>query len=258
MDRVKAFNIAAITLWAIPSILFVIAMGNWVTDITEFSIEILILGIAEILIGSILFIALNLPIVMRGLRNILINIRGVKGVAQISPSLISSHISRSTLTFAIFAIILTLNVVVATLIPTSLGTVTKIEEDSRGIDLAVKLSKPEAIISDTSYSNELAAIDNRITDVIGFKTFQPQQDFTKFIALKDPSSPEFDSRTDLLPIGTGEFKSEQIRGNASDASDPDWRYAFYLDGLPDGVRESLHSDVTDEELLVLSKKAWDR
>lgn len=258
MDRVKAFNIAAVTLWAIPSILFVIAMGNWVTDITEFSIEILILGIAEILIGSILFIALNLPIVMRGLRNVLINIRGVKGVAQISPSLISSHISRSTLTFAIFAIILTLNVVVATLIPTSLGTVTKIEEDSQGIDLAIKLSKPEATIPNTSYSYELTAIDNRITDVIGFKTFQPQQDFSKFIALEDPASPEFDSRTDLLPISIGEFKSEQIRGNASDSSDPDWRYAFYLDGLPDGVRESLRSDVTDDELQDLSKKAWDR
>ncbi len=258
MNRVKAFNIAAVTLWAIPSILFVVAMGNWVTDITEFSIEILILGIAEILIGSILFVALNLPIVMRGLRSILIKIRGVKGVAQISPSLISSHISRSTLTFAIFAIILTLNVVVATLIPTSLGTVTKIEEDSRGIDLAIKLSKPEAIIPETSYSAELVKIDRRVTDVIGFKTFQPQQDFTKFIALKDPVSPEFDSRTDLLPISTGEFKSEQIRGAASDSSEPDWRYAFYLDGLPDGVRESLHSDLTDEELLYLSKKAWDQ
>ncbi|UCH03073.1 MAG: FtsX-like permease family protein [Candidatus Bathyarchaeota archaeon] len=258
MDRVKAFNVAAVTLWAIPSILFVVAMGKWVTDITEFSIEILILGIAEILIGSILFIALNLPIVMRGLRRILITIRGVKGVAQIAPSLISSHISRSTLTFAIFAIILTLNVVVATLIPTSLGTVTKIEEDSHGIDLTIKLSKPEAILPDTSYSNELAAIDSRITDVIGFKTFHPQQDFTKFIALNDPLSLGFDPRTDLLPIRTGEFKPEQIRGNASDSSDPDWRYAFYLDGLPDGVRESLHSEVTDEEILDLSKKAWDQ
>ncbi len=258
VDRVKAFNITAITLWAIPSILFVVAMGNWVTDITEFSIEILILGIAEILIGSILFVALNLPIVMRGLRNVLINVRGVKGVAQISPSLISSHISRSTLTFAIFAIILTLNVLVATLIPTSLGTVTQIEEDSRGIDLTVTLSKPEVLLPGTSYSNELSKIDNRITDVIGFKTFHPNQDVNKFLALENPLSSEFDPRTDLLPIGTGEFKSEQIRGNASDYTDLNWRYAFYLDGLPDGVRESSNSDLTDSELLDLSKKAWDQ
>jgi ABC-type antimicrobial peptide transport system permease subunit len=258
MDRVKAFNITAITLWAIPSILFGVAMGNWVTDITGLSLEILILGIIEILIGSIMFVALNLPIVMRGLRNVLIKIRGVKGVGQISSSLISSHITRSTLTFAIFAIILTLNVLVAALIPTSLGTVTQIEEDSRGVDFAVFLSKPEANISGTSYSDELYKIDDRITDVIGFKTFQPNQDFTKFIALENPLSFGFDSRTDLLPIGTGEFKAEQIRGNASDYSDPNWRYAFYLAGFPDGVRESLGTDQSDNEMLRLSKKAWDQ
>ncbi len=258
MDRVKAFNITAITLWAIPSILFGVAMGNWVTDITGLSLEILILGIIEILIGSIMFVALNLPIVMRGLRNVLIKIRGVKGVGQISSSLISSHITRSTLTFAIFAIILTLNVLVAALIPTSLGTATQIEEDSRGVDFAVFLSKPEAIIPGTSYSDELYKIDDRITDVIGFKTFQPNQDFTKFIALENPLSSGFDSRTDLLPIGTGEFKAEQIRGNASDYSDPNWRYAFYLAGFPDGVRESLGTDQSDNEMLRLSKKAWDQ
>jgi ABC-type antimicrobial peptide transport system permease subunit len=258
MDRIKAFNITAITLWIFPSILFGVAMGNWVTDITGLSLEILILGMIEIIIGSTMFVALNLPIVMRGLRNVLIKIRGVKGVGQISPSLISSHITRSTLTFAIFAIILTLNVLVAALIPTSLGTATQIEEDSRGVDFTVFLSKPEAIIPDTSYSDELYKIDDRITDVIGFKTFQPNQDFTKFIALENPLSFEFDSRTDLLPIGTGEFKPEQIRGNASDYSDPNWRYAFYLDGFPDGVRESLVSDLTDNEMLELSKKAWDQ
>ena len=258
MDRVKAFNITAITLWVFPSILFVVAMGNWVTDITGFSIEILILGIIEILIGSIMFVALNLPIIMRGLRNVLIKIRGVKGVGQISPALISSHITRSTLTFAIFAIILTLNVLVATLIPTNLGTATQIEEDSKGVDFAVFLSKPEAIIAGTSFSDELYRIDDRITDVIGFKTFQPNLDFSKFIALEDPLSSEFDSSTDLLPIGTGEFKPEQIRGNASDYSDPNWRYAFYLGGFPDGIRESLVSDPSDDDLLELAKKAWDQ
>jgi len=256
MDRVKAFNITAITLWAFPSILFVVALGNWVTDITGFSTEILILGISEIVIGSVMFVALNLPIIMSGLRNVLIKIRGVKGVGQISPALISSHITRSTLTFAIFAIILTLNVLVATLIPTNLGAVTQIEEDSKGVDFAVFLSKPEAIIPGTSFSDELYKIDDRIADVIGFKTFQPNLDFAKFIALEDPLSSEFDSSTDLLPIGTGEFKSGQIRGNASDYSDPNWRYAFYLDGFPDGVRESLVSDPSDDDLLELSKKAW--
>ncbi|KON34340.1 hypothetical protein AC477_00555 [miscellaneous Crenarchaeota group-1 archaeon SG8-32-1] len=257
VDRVKAFNIAAITLWGIPSILFIVAMGNWVTDITGLSIDILILGIIEIMIGSILFVALNLPILMRGLRNILIKLRGVKGVAQISPSLISSHITRSTLTFAIFAVILTLNVLVATLIPTSLGTAIQLEEDSNGVDMVIFLNKPEAIIIGTSFTNEVYKLDDRITDIIGFKTFRPGQDFTKFVALVDPSSPDFDRATGFLPIGIGEFKAEQIRGNASNYSDPGWRYPFYLSDLPDGVRESSVSDLSDDELQVLSKKAWD-
>lgn len=258
IDRVKAFNITAITLWVIPSVLFVVGMGNWVTDISGLSIEILILGIIEIIIGSILFVALNLPILMRGLRNVLIKIRGVKGVAQISPALISSHITRSTLTFAIFAVILTLNVLVAALIPTSLGTATQLEEDSQGVDLVIFLNKPEAVIHGTSYTDKIYKLDDRITDVIGFKTFQPNQDFTKFVALENPLSPNFDATSDFLPIATGEFKAEQIRGDASNYSDPNWRYPFYLDDLPDGVRESSLSDLSDEELMELSKRAWDQ
>ena len=260
ISRVKAFNITAITLYIMPTVLFVEAMGNWITSVAGFPIEILILGLIEIIIGSVMFVAFNLPILMRSLRHILTKIRGLKGVGQISPSLISSHITRSTLTFAIFAIILTINVVVATLIPTTLGTLAQKEEESRGIDLSVFLSKPEIVIPGTSFSQQLYKIDDRITDVIGFKTYQPK-DYTKFSALKEPYSSDFVATTDILPIGLGELKSEQIRGNvsdSSDSSDSDWRYDFYLNGFPDGVRQSLTSDLTDNQLLKLSKDAWDK
>ena len=257
ISRVKAFNITAITLYVMPSVLFVEAMGNWITSVTGFPIEILILGLVEIIIGSVMFVAFNLPILMRSLRHILTKVRGLKGVGQISPSLISSHTTRSTLTFAIFAIILTLNVIVAALIPTTLGTLAQKEEESRGVDLSVFLSKPEVIIPGTSFSQQLYKIDGRITDVIGFKTFQPK-DYTKFSALKEPFSSGFDASTDILPMRLGELKSEQIRGNASDSSDLDWRYDFYLGGFPDGVRQSLTSDLTDHQLLQLSKEGWDK
>ena len=257
ISRVKAFDITAITLYVMPVVLFAVAMGNWITGVTGIPIEILVLGMVEIIIGSVMFVALNLPILMRSLRHILIKVRGLKGVGQISPSLISSHITRSTLTFAIFAIILTLNVIVATLIPTNLGTLAQKEEESRGVDLSVFLSKPEAIIPGTSFSQQLYKIDERITDVIGFKTFRPK-DYTKFSALKEPLSPGFDPSTDILPISLGEFKSEQIRGNASDASVSGWRYDFYLDGFPDGIRQSLASDLNDHELLQLSREGWDK
>ncbi len=68
---------------------------------------------------------------------------------------------------------------------------------------------------------------------------------------------DFDPLADLLPLGYGELRPEQIRGTASDASDPNWRYDFYLSGLPDGVRQPFALDVEDEEALDLSKQAWD-
>jgi len=257
ISRVKAFNITAVTLYIMPTILFTVAMGDWIKGVTGIPIEILVIGMFEIIIGSIMFVALNLPILMRSLRRVLIGIRGLRGVGQISPSLISSHITRSTLTFAIFAIILTLNVIVATLIPTNLGTLSQKEGETRGIDLSVFLNKPEAIIPGTSFSQELYKTDQRITDVIGFKTFQPT-DYTKFSALKEPFTPGFDTSTDILPIGIGEFKPEQIRGNASGASAQNWRYDFYLDNFPDSIRQSLTTNPTDTQLLQLSKEAWDK
>jgi hypothetical protein len=258
ISRAKAFNITAVALYGIPTFLFVIAMDTWITDINGIPIEILVVGLIEILIGSILLVALNLPALMRLLRSVLIRIKGLKGVGQISPALISSHTTRSTLTFAIFTIILTLNVVVATLIPTNLGTVNQYDQESRGVDLTVFLNKPEAIINGTTFSKELYKIDSRIADVIGFKTFNPNMDFTKFTALKDPFSDEFEAGTDMLPVVIGEFTSDQIRGNASDYSDTNWRYDFYLSSFPDGVRRSYNPDLSDPEILELSKKAWDQ
>ena len=257
IKRSISFNITAITLYLMPALLFIEAMGNWITDISGIPIEILIIGMIEIIVGSVLFVAINLPILMRALRHVLIRIKGTKGVGQISPALISSHVTRSTLTFAIFAIILTLNVIVATLIPTSLGTIAQTQEESRGIDLSVFLNKPEARINGTTFSQQVQKIDSRIIDVIGFKTFQPK-DFTKFSALSEPFSENFDASTDILPINLAEIRSEQIKGNASDSSDQGWRYDFYLSAFPDGVRQSLTTDPTDQELLDLSKQAWDK
>ncbi len=257
IDRAKALIFTAVTLWATPFVLFVIAMGEWITDISGLAFDILIIGIMEILIGSILFVALNLPLVMRVLKRLLIRIRGVKGVAQIAPSLISSHKTRSTLTFAIFAVILTLNVIVATMVATSMGSVFQAEEDSRGIDLIVHLNKPEAISTGVSYTRELIKLHSNIIDVIGFKTFSITTDFQKSAALKYPYSPEFNPRTDMLPLGYGELRSDQIRGTAASSSDPVWRYDFYLSNFPDTISKTVDPDTTDRELLDMSRRAWD-
>jgi ABC-type antimicrobial peptide transport system permease subunit len=211
---------------------------------------------------------MNLPPLMRFLRGSLIKINGLKGVAQVAPALISSHKTRSTLTFAIFAVVLTLNVTVASLVATNIdSTVGQSEEDSRGIDLIVTLSKPETVLGNTSYTDELYELDSSITDIIGMKTFSTINDYTKFVATKDPFSPEYNPQSHLLPIGFGEIRPDQIRGDAKDASEDDWRYDFYLTGLPDGVRPpgmissgmgfTGGTEYSDKELLDLSKNAWD-
>ncbi|MCJ7763001.1 FtsX-like permease family protein, partial [Candidatus Bathyarchaeota archaeon] len=245
ISRMKALNFIAITIWAAPVFLFVVAMGEWIPDITGLAPDILIIGVMEIIVGSVLLVSVNLPPAMKALRNFLVKIRGVKGVGQIAPALISSHTTRSTLTFAIFAVILTLNVTVATLVPTNLSSIIETEQDSRGVDLIVALNKPEANIANVSYVEELYKLDSHITDVIGFKTYRSLTDYQRFVTLNDPYSSEFNAQTDMLPLGYGERTSEQIRGNASNA---EWRYDFYLSSFPDGVTQPNASDVTDEQL----------
>ena len=257
ISRVKAINFIAIAIWATPVFLFVVAMGEWIPDISGLAPDILIIGVMEIVVGSVLFVSVNLPPLMKALRSFLVKIKGLKGVGQIAPALISSHKTRSTLTFAIFAVILTLNVTVATLVPTNLSSVIETEQDSRGVDLSVFLNKPEARLVNTSYVDELFKLDSHITDVIPFKTYSTTTDYLKFLAVNDPHSPDFDYQKSLLPIGYGEITAEQIRGNATDASDSDWRYDFYLSSFPDSITQPNEEDVTDEQLLKMSKQAWD-
>jgi len=257
VSRVKALNFTAIALWAAPAFLFVVAMGEWIPDVSGLAPDILIIGVMEIVVGSVLFVSVNLPPLMKALRNFLVKIRGVKGVGQIAPALISSHKTRSTLTFAIFAVILTLNVTVATLVPTNLSSVIETEQDSRGVDLIVSLNRPEANIANISYVQELYKLDSHITDVIGFKTYRSATDYMRYVALANPYSSAFNAQTDMLPLGYGELTSEQIRGNATDASDSNWRYDFYLSSFPDGVTQPPAADVTEEQLNQMSKQTWD-
>ncbi|MHA1444036.1 MAG: FtsX-like permease family protein, partial [Candidatus Hodarchaeales archaeon] len=258
ISRIYAFNLTAFVLWATPVFMFVVAMGDgWITDMSN-ALDILIFSIVEIVIGSVMIVGMNLTPVMRFLRASMIKMNGVKGVAQVAPALISSHKTRSTLTFAIFAVVLTLNVTVASLVATNVdSTVGQSEEDSRGIDLYVTLSKPEAI--GNSYVDEIYKIDSSITDVIGMKTFSTSTDYTKYVATKNPYSPEFIPQENLLPLGYGELSSDQVRGNATSADDDNWRFDFYLENLPDGVRpSSIDLGASNEDLLDLSKRAYDK
>jgi ABC-type antimicrobial peptide transport system permease subunit len=260
MDRRIILNLVAITLWFLPTFMFVIAFGDgWIKSFSGAGFQVLIYAIIEIIIGSVLLIGVNLSPLMKILRRFLIRFRGVKGVAQVAPALISSHKTRSTLTFAIFAIVLTLNVLVASMVASNIETtIGKSETDSRGVDLVINLSEPETKINDTSYTQELYKLDPNIKDIIEFKTFEsPSNDFSKLVALKNPISPEFNPQEDFVPLGFIELRSEQIRGQAKNASDGNWRFDFYLDTFPVELQSLNKLDSSDDELLDLSRQAYD-
>lgn len=261
IDRVRALNIMAIFLWAVPIFAYIEGL-NWIESggsSMGSTTNFLLYSVLEIIVGSVLLVGLNLERLMDVLRGFLLRLRGLTGVGQIAPSLISSHKTRSTLTFAIFAVILTLNVLIASIVATNqASTIGQAGEDARGVDFYVSLSRPE----DTRYpfADEIYNIDDRVEDVIPLKTCdscgagQPN-----LISFKDPYSPDFDITEDVIPFRFVEFGSDQIRGQGvTDASDPNWRYDYYLRNFPDGLQDEYDLDMTDEDILDLSRQAWDQ
>lgn len=264
ISRVKAMNLTALALWGVPVFAFLIGF-EWIGEVSAGNFtDIVIFGIVEIIAGSVLIVGLNLSPLMSFLRTVLIRFKRFKGVAQISPALISSHKTRSTLTFAIFAVVLTLNVLVATLVATNLsGSVGEAEIESRGVDLVIKLSKPEKVLNDTNFAKEIYKLDDRITDVIPFKTSEFSGGLINLVYFQNPLSPDFNFQTDILPVRYIEVGANQIRGNATSADDDNWRYDFPLRGYPDdpdnpdGIRDLWDADMTDKEEAHLSRLSWD-
>ena len=267
IDRVKALNITAIALWIIPIYAYLVSL-QWVnTSGAGNTSEFLLITILEIIVGSVLIIGLDLGPIMDSIRNILIKFNFSKGVAQVAPNLIKSHKTRSTLTFAIFAVILTLNVLIATMVATQENsTVGQANTDSRGVDISVSLNEPEN--PSYSYSSLLQANVSGITDIIPFRTCSlcMPNDQPLYIATKDPNSQNFDPLKDYLPMQMIEVSKNQIIGNITGTNQQilsqKWRYDFYLssstgeNGFPIGVREKLKSNMNDAQLNELSKEGW--
>jgi ABC-type antimicrobial peptide transport system permease subunit len=263
IDRIKAINITAVALWVLPITAYLYTL-EWVSSgsggIGGSTTGFLLVSIIEIVIGSVLLIGLNLNFIMSILRNFLLKFKFFMEVGQISPAMIKSHKTRSTLTFAIFAVVLTLNVTIASLVATqNNSTIGKADIDSRGIDIAVSLTAPEN--TTYSYKSLIQSLNKDITDVIPFRTcsncVSPSDPFYTYIY--DPEAPETDLSKSILPLKLVEVTTEQIKGKASDHTDSNWRYDLYLNEnrYPDEIRPYYNNDLSDLELLDLSRQSWD-
>ena len=263
IDRIKAINITAILLWATPVTAYVYTL-QWVSTGTNGPIsdttDFLLITITEIVIGSVLLIGLNLNFIMGVLRRFLINFNIFKGVGQISPAMIKSHKTRSTLTFAIFAVVLTLNVTIASLVATQTNsTIGKANSDSRGVDIAVTLSSPEN--TSFSYAFLVKNLDPNIKDVIPFRSCSDcgGKNNPFYVYINNPELPTFDKNSQQAHLRLVEVTPQQIRGNATNYKNPNWRYDLYLagNGYPDQIRSQYNSKMSDPKLLDLSRQSWD-
>ncbi|MFX0114842.1 MAG: ABC transporter permease [Candidatus Hodarchaeota archaeon] len=259
ISNYKAWNIAGLLLW-LSSISIYFVGFEWIEKMEGSVTNLMMYSMVELVAGSILLVGLNLTPLMNGLRVIFRRIPNFEGVSQIAPAMISAHKTRSTLTFAIFGVILTLNVMIATMVATNTNTMlSNAENDTREVDIVVNLAGPE--VANYSYTNELYRLDSRIIDVIPFRSRDYinmfGQESLSLVFLENPLSPNFTITEDVFPLRMVEVKAEQIRGNATSAADPDWRYDFYMNSFPDGLREDISLSEDDPTLLRTSKQAWD-
>ncbi len=268
IDRVKALNLTAFVLWLVPIYSYLVSLKWASLTGSGNTSEFLLITIIELIIGSVLIIGLDLGPIMDSIRNVLIKFNFSKGVAQVAPNLIKSHKTRSTLTFAIFAVILTLNVLIATMVATQTNsTVGKANSDSRGVGISVSLSQPED--PSYNYASLIKSLDpSTITDVIPFRTCSSCMPNNQplLIATKNPNSKSFDPLKDLLPLQMVEVSKDQILGNITGSTQQilsqKWRYDFYLsastgeNGFPAGVREKYKPNMDDSQLNQLSKDGW--
>ncbi|MHA2370094.1 MAG: ABC transporter permease, partial [Candidatus Hodarchaeales archaeon] len=114
VSKYKAWNIAGALLW-ISAISIYLVGFDWIEKMEGSVTNLMMYSMIELVTGAILLVGLNLTPLMNGLRAIFRRIPNFEGVSQIAPAMISAHKTRSTLTFAIFGVILTLNVMIATM-----------------------------------------------------------------------------------------------------------------------------------------------
>ncbi|MFX1514256.1 MAG: FtsX-like permease family protein, partial [Promethearchaeota archaeon] len=99
--------------------------------------------IFSMIIGAISLVGLNLDLLANGCEFIVSSIKGLSAVATVAFRQMASQKTRSTLTFAIFASVLTLNIFVATwTYSTRYGFDSQVDETSAGMDLIAIASQP--------------------------------------------------------------------------------------------------------------------
>ncbi|MHA1199809.1 MAG: ABC transporter permease [Candidatus Heimdallarchaeaceae archaeon] len=145
-------------------------------------------------LGSIIVVGVNLSAVTNSLRNLLYRTKLKKGVSLISSKYMTSKSVRSTLTFGIFALVLTMNIFAGIYQTTySYNTLESAEFFSGGASLFIELDTPIQNSSLVEVEKDLYAVDEAITYVKGINS--------TIIYITQVEGYEFEIPTDILPAG---------------------------------------------------------
>ncbi len=140
------------------------------TDLRENN-KILITLAIVLALGTIIWVGVNLSAVTNFIRNILYKTRMRKGVSLIASKYMTSKAIRSTLTFGIFTLVLTMNIFASVYQSTfAYNTLESVEFLSGGASIFVELDTPVSNISLVNVEEDLYQVDNSITNVQGINS----------------------------------------------------------------------------------------
>ncbi len=122
-------------------------------------------------LGSIIWVGVNLKTVTNFIRGVMYKTKLKKGVSLISSKYMTSKTMRSTLTFGIFALVLTMNIFAAIYQSTySYNTLESVEFLSGGASIFLELDTPISNETLVDVEQDLYALDESITNVKGINS----------------------------------------------------------------------------------------
>ena len=155
--------------------------------------KILITLVVVLALGSIIWVGVNLNTVTNFFRGVLYRTRIKKGVSLMASKYMTSKTVRSTLTFGIFTLVLTMNIFASVYQATfAYNTLESVEFFSGGAPIYIELDSPIANETLVNVETELLEVDDSINHVKGINS-------TIIIITTDEEVAELDIPTNFFP-----------------------------------------------------------
>ena len=206
--------------------------------------KLLITLVVVLALATIIWIGVNLSSVTNFVRNLLYRTRLKKGVSLIASKYMTSKSIRSTLTFGIFTLVLTMNIFASVYQTTySFNTLESVEFYSGGASIFIELDTPISSNSTIDVERDLYFVDPAITDVKGINS--------TFAILEIDEESNLDFPTEILP------GSIDLVYNDTFKTGDEYRFDFIL-GLSIGAFNDKYNPAASEEYQrEYSQELWD-